>query len=76
MYKTDKSNLAKILKQNVQQTQPPSVEIEIVDEFNYLHLIGTSLPKTFDKVAESILIKLCSTSASEFHIIFDRYSCG
>lgn len=73
MFQTDKSNLAKILKQSVQQTLPPRVDIEIIDGFYYLYLVGASLPKTFDKVAESILIKLCSTSASEIHIIFDRY---
>ena len=32
------------------------------------------MSKTFDKIAESILIKLCSTNVPEIHLIFDRYA--
>ena len=32
------------------------------------------MQQTFDKKAESILIKLCSTNIPEVHLIFDRYA--
>lgn len=31
------------------------------------------MPQIFEKIAESILIKLCSTNATEIHLVFDRY---
>ncbi|XP_077276997.1 uncharacterized protein LOC143905452 [Temnothorax americanus] len=71
--KTDKSKLAQALKSNVKTVEPTGVDIEIIDGFYYLYVIGLSMPQTFDKVAESILVKLCSTNASEIHIIFDRH---
>lgn len=73
MLKTDKSTLAKILKSEVKMIEPIQIDVEIIDGFYFLHLTGSSMPQTFDKIAESVLIKLCSTNASEVHIIFDRY---
>lgn len=73
MLKTDKSTLAKILKSEVKMVKPIQIDVEIIDGFYFLHLTGSSMPQTFDKIAESVLIKLCSTNASEIHIIFDRY---
>lgn len=44
-----------------------------VDSSYFIQLIGSSMPQTFAKVAESILIKLCSSHAKDIHIFFDRY---
>lgn len=73
MIKTNKSTLAKTLKSQVQMVQPTNIDVEIIDGFYYLYTIGSSMPITFGKIAESILIKICSTEASEIHLIFDRY---
>ncbi|KAH9635594.1 hypothetical protein HF086_012263 [Spodoptera exigua] len=73
MLKTTKSTLAKILKPKTEMVQPTHINVEIIDGFYYLHLIGSSIAQTFDKIAESILIKICSTNATEIHLIFDRY---
>lgn len=73
MLKTNKSTLAKSLKSQVQMTQPTHIDVEVIDGFYFLYLIGSSLPQTFDKVAELILLKLCSSNAAEIHIVFDRY---
>lgn len=73
MFKTAKSTLAKVLKSNTDMVQPTNINVEIIDGFYFLHLIGSSMPQTFDKVAESILIKMCSTTAAEIHLVFDRY---
>lgn len=73
MMKTDKSTLGKQLTAKIAPANPGQVDIEVIDGFYYLYQIGASLPQTFGKVAESILIKLCSRNAPEVHIIFDRY---
>lgn len=73
MMKTDKSALSKQLTAKIAPTNPGQVDIEIIDGFYYLYLIGSTLPQTFGKIAESILIKLCSKNAPVVHIIFDRY---
>lgn len=73
MMKTDKSTLGKQLTAKIAPANPGQVDIEIIDGFYYLYQIGATLPQTFGKVAESILIKLCSRNASEVHIVFDRY---
>lgn len=73
MFKTPKSKFANILKSEIETVEPTNINIEIIDGFHYLHQIGNSMPQTFDKVAESILIKICSSSATEIHLIFDRY---
>lgn len=73
MLKTPKSAFAKILKSQTEMVEPTNINVEIIDGFYYLHLIGKSMPQTFEKVAESILIKICSTNATEIHLIFDRY---
>ncbi|KAH9637765.1 hypothetical protein HF086_007794 [Spodoptera exigua] len=73
MLKTTKSTLAKILKSKTEMVEPTHINVEIIDGFYYLHLIGSSIAQTFDKIAESILIKICSTNATEIHLIFDRY---
>lgn len=71
--KTDKSTLSKQLTAKIAPANPGQVDIEIIDGFYYLYQIGSALPQTFGKIAESILIKLCSKNAREVHIIFDRY---
>ncbi|KAK9872724.1 hypothetical protein WA026_019505 [Henosepilachna vigintioctopunctata] len=73
IYKTDKSTLAKSLKSQIEIGRPTSIDVEIIDGFYYLYLIGSSMPQNFDKIAESILIKLCSTNAAEIHLVFDQY---
>ncbi|XP_053595581.1 uncharacterized protein LOC103568398 isoform X1 [Microplitis demolitor] len=73
MFKTDKSALTKLLKSDTQIIQPTQINVQIIDGFYYLYQIGASLPQTFDKIAESILIKLCSTNAADIHLVFDRY---
>ena len=73
MFKTDKSTLAKTLKSQVEMVEPKNINVEIIDGFYFLHLIGSTMPHTFEKIAESILIKLCSSDANEIHLIFDRY---
>lgn len=73
MFKTPKSTFAKTLKSLTEMTEPTDINVEIIDGFFYLHQIGCSLPQTFEKVAESILRKICSTNATEIHFIFDRY---
>ncbi|XP_049318490.1 uncharacterized protein LOC125780337 isoform X2 [Bactrocera dorsalis] len=73
MFKTAKSTLAKALKSGTEVVEPTNISVEIIDGFYFLHLIGSSMPQTFEKVAESILIQLCSTTATEIHLVFDRY---
>lgn len=70
MFKTDISTLAKALKSNVEVSEPTQIDVEIIDGFYYLYLIGASVPQTFEKIAESILIKICSTKASQLHLDF------
>lgn len=73
MLKTPKSTLAKILKSKTEIVEPTHINVEIINGFYYLHLIGSSIAQTFDKIAESILIKICSTNATDIHLISDRY---
>lgn len=73
MMKTNKSILGKQLTAKIAPANPGQVDIEIIDGFYYLYQIGSTLPQTFGKIAESILIKLCSKNAPEIQIIFDRY---
>ncbi|VVC93252.1 unnamed protein product [Leptidea sinapis] len=73
MMKTDKSTLGKQLIAKIAPANPGQVDIEIIDGFYYLYQIGSTLPQTFGKIAESILMKLCSKNAPEVQIIFDRY---
>lgn len=73
MLKTSKSTLAKVLKSKTKMVEPTHINVEIIDGFYYLHIIGAAIAQTFDKIAESILIKICSTNATEIHLIFDRY---
>ncbi|GBP74612.1 hypothetical protein EVAR_98479_1 [Eumeta japonica] len=73
MLKTDKSTLSKQLTSQIDSENPDKVDIEIIDGFYYMYQIGATLPQTFDKLAESILIKLCAKKAKEVHIVFDRY---
>jgi len=73
MLKTDKSALSKQLMSKITPANPGQVDIEIIDGFYYMYQIGSTLPQTFGKLAESILKKLCSKTAREVHIIFDRY---
>lgn len=73
MLKTDKSTLAKTLKSNVEVSEPTQIDVEIIDGFYYFYLIGASIPQTFEKIAESILIKIGSTTAAQVHLVFDRY---
>ncbi|CAH0555054.1 unnamed protein product [Brassicogethes aeneus] len=65
MFKTDKSTFSKHLKSKIEPSHPGQIEIEIIDGFYYMYYMGTTLPQTFGK--------LCSSNASEVHIIFDRY---
>lgn len=74
MYKTDKSALAKILKSHIDVSSPPTqVNVEIIDGFYYLHLLGSRMPQSFEKISETILIKLCFSKADEIHLVFDRH---
>ncbi|GBP54381.1 hypothetical protein EVAR_29457_1 [Eumeta japonica] len=73
MLKTDKSTLSKQLTSQIDSENPDKVDIEIIDGFYYMYQIGATLPQTFGKLAESILIKLCAKKAKEVHIVFDRY---
>ncbi|CAB3249495.1 unnamed protein product [Arctia plantaginis] len=73
MMKTDKSTLSKQLTAKIAPANPGQVDVEIIDGFYYMYQIGSTLPLKFGKIAESILIKLCSKNAREVHIIFDRY---
>lgn len=73
MLKTPKSTLANSLKSQVEMVEPTNINVEIIDGFYYLYSIGNSLPQTFEKVAESILMKICASHATEIHLIFDRY---
>ncbi|GBP29533.1 hypothetical protein EVAR_93330_1 [Eumeta japonica] len=73
MLKTDKSTLSKQLTSQIDSENPDKVDIEIIDGFYYMYQIGATLPQTFGKLAELILIKLCAKKAKEVHIVFDRY---
>ncbi|GBP17537.1 hypothetical protein EVAR_12249_1 [Eumeta japonica] len=73
MLKTDKSTLSKQLTSQIDSENRDKVDIEIIDGFYYMYQIGATLPQTFGKLAESILIKLCAKKAKEVHIVFDRY---
>lgn len=73
MLKTSKSTLGKVLKSKTKMVEPTHINVEIIDGFYYLHIIGAAIAQTFDKIAESILIKICSTNATEIHLIFDCY---
>ena len=72
IHKTDKSAFGKLLRSKIKSEPPTFVDIEVIDGFYFLHLCGNSLPQTFGKVAESVLCKICNTSAREIHIVFDR----
>lgn len=73
MHKTDKSALTKILRSSSQHLPPTRVDVDIIDGFYFLYHLGPSVPQTFDKIADLILSKICSTVASEIHIVFDQY---
>lgn len=73
MLKTSKSTLAKVLKSKTEMVEPTHINVEIIDGFYYLHLIGSSIAQTFNKIAEAILIKICSRNATEIYLIFYRY---
>ncbi|CAH2109151.1 unnamed protein product [Euphydryas editha] len=73
MFKSVKSTLADYLKSQIILTHPTQIDMEVIDGFYFLYLVGNSMPQTFGQIAQSILIKLCATSAREIHIIFDRY---
>lgn len=73
MLKTSKSTLAKILKSKTEMVESTHINVQIIDGFYYLHLIGSYIAQTFNKVAESILIKICSRNATEINLIIDRY---
>ena len=73
MFKTEKAQLANILRSNVKPSTPNRPDIEIVDGFYFLHLLGPSLPQSFDNLSKFILQKLCSTKTKEIHLVFDRY---
>ncbi|KAL3268432.1 hypothetical protein HHI36_007543 [Cryptolaemus montrouzieri] len=73
MLKTDKSTLSKQLTSKIVSENPSEIDVEIIDGFYYMYHIGSTLPQTFGKLAESILIKLCAKKAQEVHIVFDRY---
>ncbi|CAG5110081.1 Protein of unknown function, partial [Cotesia congregata] len=73
MLKTPKSTFANSLKSQVEMVEPTNIDVEIIDGFYFLYLIGNSMPQTFEKVAESILMKICASQAKEIHLIFDQY---
>lgn len=73
MFKTDKSALAKKLISGLETSVPHFIDVDIIDGFHLLHNLGPSVPQTFGKTAEFILQKICNTTASEIHLIFDRY---
>lgn len=51
MFKPDKSTLAKTLKSQVEMVEPTTINEEIIDGFYYLHIIGSTMPHTFEKIA-------------------------
>ncbi|KAL3270913.1 hypothetical protein HHI36_021420, partial [Cryptolaemus montrouzieri] len=65
MLKTDKSTLSKQLTSKIVSENPGEIDVEIIDGFYYMYQIGSTLPQTFGKLAESILIKLCAKKAQE-----------
>lgn len=67
------TSLSKQLTSKIVPANLGQIDVEIIDGFYFMYQIGSTLPQTFGKLAESILIKLCSKNARELHIIFDRY---
>ncbi|KAK9881333.1 hypothetical protein WA026_015459 [Henosepilachna vigintioctopunctata] len=62
-----------LLNVREKETSAPShIDIEIIDGFHLLHNLGPSVPQSFGKIAEFILKKICNSTASEIHLIFDR----
>lgn len=73
MFKTDKSKLAKKLISSIEISVPHHIDVEIIDGFHLLRNLELSVPETFGNTAKFILQKICNTTASEIHLIFDRY---
>lgn len=73
MHKTDKSALTKVIRGSTEYSPPSRVDVDVIDGFYFLYHLGPSIPQTFDKIAELILSKICNTTASAIHIIFDQY---
>lgn len=75
MYKTNKSvlRLAKHLKSKIESSIPTDIDVDVIDGFYFLYLLGQNVPQTFDKIAELILRKICTIDASKIHFIFDTY---
>lgn len=60
------------MKSNVEISEPTQIDVEIINGF-LLFVLNWSLNATFEKIAESKLIKICSTKASQVHLVFDGY---
>lgn len=73
MHETNKAAFALDLKSKVDQSHPQTVDVVLVDGFYFLHLLGSSIPTSYEKISRTILCKLCSNPGSEVHLIFDRY---
>lgn len=73
MHKTDKSALAKKIKSKIQFSIPLQTDVDLIDGFYFLHILGSSIPQTFGKISELILIRICNTKSTEVHLVFDRY---
>lgn len=54
MFKTDKSKLVEKLKSFIEPSAPSDVDVEIIDDFYFLHKLRPSTPNTFDKLSAFI----------------------
>jgi len=70
--KTTKSVLFEIFESRTTPSRhPSSFDVNIIDGFFYLHLL-VDPPSTFGRLAQHLLIKMCSTTAKRVDIVFDR----
>jgi len=73
MYKTEKSILAKKLISKIEPSIPTQIDIDIIDGFHFLHLLGPSVPQTFEKISKLKIKKICNTSVLQIHIVFEVF---
>lgn len=72
MYKTNKSQLIKILESEVKSLPPNSYDTIIYDAMSLLHALG-DLPAKYGDVVKHILKKICVQPANDIRLIFDSY---
>lgn len=73
MQKTNKAAFALDLKSKLDESNSQTVDVVLIDGFYFLHLLGSSIPTSYEKISRTILFKLCSNPGSEVHLTFDRY---